>query len=483
MLKTQETICENHFRLSTKLTAISDDISILVRDTERARRQHRDVGQRYEKALVEAENSCERARARFDVAAEDYERVNLVKQGDSARATDTSIGVAANKRTLGMSFARGTFFKNKNPQQILRHEDEFRLKKGNAHEALRGEAQVTQSLRKDYYGQHLPHVLRGLKDALDELDAGLQFQLVRYAFLQESAVLSDGMAVNPLGDKSSVPALRDLAGSINNGADFNEFMQSYEIARSKSEYKGPHRINPYDDATLTNLMHQTTLTPSGEPPIAHAVFGVDLETQLLRDKVEVPPVLEICADAVERIGLQNTGIYRLSGTTSRVQKLKAKFDADWSSVDVMSDEAIQDINIVAGCLKLWFRELPEPLLTFQLYPAFIEAAKIENDFVRQVRLHEQVNELPDANYATLRFLMAHLDRVRAQESVNQMTAHNLAIVFGPTLLRPPNEAVLADMSSKSGGPVHLQDMGYQCKAIETIILKYKDIFVEGDEDK
>ncbi|CCV00241.1 unnamed protein product [Malassezia sympodialis ATCC 42132] len=482
MLKNQDAVSENHFRFATKLTAISDDIAMLVRDAEQARRQHRDQGFRYEKALLDAEANVDKARARFDTAAEELERVMLVKQGDAARAADMTLGTLGNKRTLPMPFAKGSLFKNKNPQQILRHEEEFRLKKNNAHETLRGESQSTESVRQEYFQQQLPQILRAFKESLDEIDTGLQFQLMRYAFLYESIVLSDGLLVNPLGSKSSLPGLRDGVASINNAADFKDFMQNYELARRGKDIRGPHRHNPYDEATLGQIMHQSTLAgrPADDPAHSRAVFGVDLETQLLRDGVEVPPVLEICADAIERVGIQNMGIYRLSGTTSRVQKLKAKFDHDWSTVDLLSDEAIQDINIVAGCLKLWFRELPEPLLTYQLYPAFIEASKIENEYLRQVRLHEQVNELPDANYATLRFLMAHLDRIRAHESENQMTAHNLAIVFGPTLLRSPNEAQVAGASG--GNPAYLQEMTYQCVAIETILDKYRDIFVEADEE-
>lgn len=488
MLHAQESLSENHFRFATKLTAISDDLAMLVRDSERQRRQHREMGHRLEKSLLDAESNVERARMRFDIAAEDLERVFLVKQGDTQRAADMSIGAAASKRTLGMSFTKGGLFKNKNPQQILRHEDEFRTKKNTAHEMLRTEAQQAQTVRQEYFSQHLPHILRSLRDTLNELDTGLQFQLMRFAFLYESIVLSDGMAVNPLNEKSTTNGLRDSASAIDNGADFKDFLQSYELAHGK-DFKGPRRFNPYDEQTLTNLMYQTTLTWPGSGGdegamsggSAHAIFGVDLTTQLIRDNVEVPPILEICADAIERVGIQNMGIYRLSGTTSRVQKLKAKFDADWSSVDLMSDEALSDINIVAGCLKLWFRELPEPLFTHALYPAFIEAAKVENDYMRQIRLHEQVNELPDANYATLRFLMAHLDRVRSQESVNQMSAHNLAIVFGPTLLSPPHDVIASDAAA--GGPVHLQDMSHQCLVVETILLKYRDIFVDSEEEK
>lgn len=75
--------------------------------------------------------------------------------------------------------------------------------------------------------------------------------------------------------------------------------------------------------------------------------------------------------------------------------------------------------------------------------------------------------------------MTHLDRVRAHEADNQMSAHNLAIVFGPTLLRSPHEAQMA--STGASGAVFLPDMGLQCKAVETILLKYRDIFVESDE--
>jgi hypothetical protein len=94
----------------------------------------------------------------------------------------------------------------------------------------------------------------------------------------------------------------------------------------------------------------------------------------------------------------------------------------------MSDEWSGDINVVASVLKQWFRELPEPLLTHALYQGFIDAAReyyawerswlfadtasigYDNDRLRHIRLHEQVNELPDANYATLKYFMGHLDK-------------------------------------------------------------------------
>lgn len=136
----------------------------------------------------------------------------------------------------------------------------------------------------------------------------------------------------------------------------------------------------------------------------------------------------------------------------------------------MSEENLQDINDITGVLKLWFRELPDPLMTYDLYHGFVDAAsastplaaqsltaraEIENDRLRHIRLHERVNELPDANYATLKHLMGHLAKVADNGEVNQMRASNLAIVFGPTLFRPPPDQQGAALS----------DMTWQCRAV------------------
>ena len=92
--------------------------------------------------------------------------------------------------------------------------------------------------------------------------------------------------------------------------------------------------------------------------------------------------------------------------------------------------------------------------------------------MRHIRLHERINELPDANYATCKYFLGHLDKVRQHESNNSMSRSNLAIVFGPTLLGPPPEEAAAV----------LQDMQWQCKAIETILEHYAEIFIDADEE-
>jgi len=84
--------------------------------------------------------------------------------------------------------------------------------------------------------------------------------------------------------------------------------------------------------------------------------------------------------------------------------------SDCASVDLSTEENCGDINSVASVLKSWFRDLPEPLLTRKLYPEFIKAVGIEDPAVQLMTLHEVTNQLPDPNYATLKFLMCHLHR-------------------------------------------------------------------------
>lgn len=115
---------------------------------------------------------------------------------------------------------------------------------------------------------------------------------------------------------------------------------------------------------------------------------------MTRDNVEVPPIMQKCCEAIEKYGIQSQGIYRLSGTTSKVANLKLKLDRgqsfyyyfagshnlisfviiDLEAVDLNAPEWAGDINNVASVMKMWLRELPEPLMTQSLHQGFIEGA-------------------------------------------------------------------------------------------------------------
>lgn len=558
ILASHEPLAESRLRLAQRLNEMSDELTTLVKEIDRSRKGAKETGTRLERNLLDAESGVEKAKSRFDSAAEELERILLLKSGESGKGGDLAASHAASGsisgsagghgggtssggqnlahkgRSLGKAMTKGgmLFKNNKNPQQLQRQEDDVRLRTSQLSDTFRREVLQTQQMRQEFFALQLPRILRSLKESAEEIDNGLQYHLSRYAYLYESTVLADGMTISPQGaaaTQDGAVGLKHAAESIDNRSDFRTYMQNYQVLHAR-DYKGPRREGPYSEGFLpSNASGGSHVNGLGSTPSQGSqnqngaqsasrrpIFGVDLATQMARDNLEVPAILEKCGAAVEAFGRENMGIYRLSGTTSKVQRLKAKFDTDWEAVDLFDDaEALSDINIVSGCLKLWFRELPEPLLTWELYRGFIEAAKVENDRLRHIRLHEVVNQLPDANYSTLKALMGHLDRIRAAESLNQMSASNIAIVFGPTLLGPPppgmvfegqsaaseadessqfhsrngdttgaaaaDESVSAAVASGAPGSSALADMAFQSKAVETILIHYRDIFLEDDE--
>ena len=160
--------------------------------------------------------------------------------------------------------------------------------------------------------------------------------------------------------------------------------------------------------------------------------------------------------------------------SSKVANLKQRLDKDLDSVDLDAPEWSGDINTVASVLKMWLRELPDPLLTNNLHQGFIDAAKIENDRLRHIRLHERVNDLPDPNYSTLKYFLGHLHRINQLADENSMSMQNLAIVFGPTLFGQ-------NLPSNGHEAGAMADAPFQNQAIETILNHYTDIFIDESE--
>nr|XP_057936326.1 rho GTPase-activating protein 32 isoform X2 [Doryrhamphus excisus] len=163
------------------------------------------------------------------------------------------------------------------------------------------------------------------------------------------------------------------------------------------------------------------------------VFGCDLGEHLHNSEHEVPQVVQSCAEFIEKRGVVD-GIYRLSGISSNIQKLRHEFDSE-QIPDLSRDVFRQDIHSVGSLCKLYFRELPNPLLTYQLYDKFSEAVSAATDEERLVKIHNVIQQLPPPHYRTLEYLMRHLSRLATFSSVTNMHTKNLAIVWAPNLLR------------------------------------------------
>ncbi|CAG8485999.1 740_t:CDS:10 [Paraglomus occultum] len=161
---------------------------------------------------------------------------------------------------------------------------------------------------------------------------------------------------------------------------------------------------------------------------ADLIFGGLLENSDGR----IPHIVENCIKIVDERGLQSVGLYRLSGNTATIQKLRKQVN-DGESINLYDEP---DINVITGLLKLYFRELANPLIPFEYYDMFIEAAKITDYNEKMYRLHSLIHSLPQVNFETLETLMRHLSRVTSYSEENKMEPPNLAIVFAPNLIRP-----------------------------------------------
>uniref|UniRef100_A0A8C7QCN2 Active breakpoint cluster region-related protein n=1 Tax=Oncorhynchus mykiss TaxID=8022 RepID=A0A8C7QCN2_ONCMY len=169
------------------------------------------------------------------------------------------------------------------------------------------------------------------------------------------------------------------------------------------------------------------------------VFGVKISIVTKRERSKVPYIVRQCIEEVEKRGIDEVGIYRISGVATDIQALKAAFDTNSKDILVMLSD--MDINAIAGTLKLYFRELPEPLLTDRLYPAFMEGIALSDPAAKENCMMHLLRSLPDPNLITFLSLLEHLKRVADKEPINKMSLHNLGTVFGPTLLRPSESEV------------------------------------------
>ncbi|MGH0136384.1 UNVERIFIED_CONTAM: hypothetical protein FKN15_040816 [Acipenser sinensis] len=163
-------------------------------------------------------------------------------------------------------------------------------------------------------------------------------------------------------------------------------------------------------------------------------WQVQFPVVLRRERSKVPYIVRQCIEEVEKRGIEEVGIYRISGVATDIQTLKAVFDTNTKDILVMLSE--MDINAIAGTLKLYFRELPEPLLTDRLYLAFMEGIALSDPAAKENCMMHLLRSLPEPNLITFLSLLEHLKRVAEKEPINKMSLHNLGTVFGPTLLRP-----------------------------------------------
>uniref|UniRef100_A0A8C9YQ88 Rho GTPase-activating protein 29 n=1 Tax=Sander lucioperca TaxID=283035 RepID=A0A8C9YQ88_SANLU len=219
------------------------------------------------------------------------------------------------------------------------------------------------------------------------------------------------------------------------------------------------------------------------------LFGIDFTQAAKNSPDGIPFIIKKCTSEIECRALNIKGIYRVNGAKSRVEKLCQAFENGKDLVE-LSDLSPHDISNV---LKLYLRQLPEPLILYRYYNDIIGLAKeCQRVIVEEAdkpqsthavekggtsiqlnrvifKIRDLLRQLPTTNYRTLRFLIAHLNRVTEQAEENKMTASNLGIIFGPTLIKPRQTDTEVSLSS-------LVDYPYQALMVELLVRHFQAVF-------
>ncbi|KAJ1665970.1 Rho GTPase-activating protein [Coemansia sp. RSA 1646] len=470
LVEVHETLASNRMKFSITLHEMSEYLNNYVKSKENVRRKLKDTEQRYQKAIEETEALLEKARSKYEIQSGEWEKL-LVKSGNSkteSGAPISSVGSVASasfshggsgpssmtaiSKTKNVGSAvSGIFSKHKGSTQesLERMGQEAGVKAKVANEAYKRLLNQTNAMRRDFYDVQLPKILASVMGLIEEVDQFLKFSLGKYAYTYESAVLADAITLKPIdtsGEGAAAPiGMVEMVGGIDTKTDLDAYLQI--TARSGG------RINrasiPYKEYEMST---RAKLYANPKP-----IFGVPLDVQLSRDKHPVPMILAKCADAVEAFGLQNEGIYRQSGQSSQVNKLRNEFDLDAEHVDLRSNAYVGDINTIASVLKMYLRELPGGLIPPSQRTAmlsFFPASEPDNappeitayshgddelELAQKISgLAEAIRNMPVANRNTVAYLFAHLDKVQAFQEFNMMNSENLGIVFGPTIAPPGN---------------------------------------------
>ncbi|KAG0352615.1 hypothetical protein BG005_007958 [Podila minutissima] len=174
--------------------------------------------------------------------------------------------------------------------------------------------------------------------------------------------------------------------------------------------------------------------------VPESVFGTNLADYVRRYRNPIPLVIVKCADAIDRSGLRREGIYRVSGRHAQIMNLKKLFELNEETVDLTDPAYSEDVASIAAVLKIYLRELPEPLFPFPLNERSTYSANQDPS----ARLHElkiRLKRLPDCNIDTLQYLIQHLRRIYENVEFNKMSLENLSMIFTPAVFHDFNSAM------------------------------------------
>jgi SLIT-ROBO Rho GTPase activating protein len=197
---------------------------------------------------------------------------------------------------------------------------------------------------------------------------------------------------------------------------------------------------------------------SGRPKL----FGGSLEEYIEATGEEIPLILRSCIRIINQHGLHHQGIFRISGSQVEISNFKEWFERGEDPLSEQTDAP--DINSIAGVFKLYLRELREPLFPTIYFDHFITLAQHESKQEVVTGIRRFLQTLPRSVVCVMRYLFAFLNHLSEYSDENMMSAYNLAICFGPTLMRAPEDKDQVQYQNQVNA------------LIENMIVYHEDIF-------
>ncbi|XP_069979084.1 unconventional myosin-IXb [Penaeus vannamei] len=211
------------------------------------------------------------------------------------------------------------------------------------------------------------------------------------------------------------------------------------------------------DAKCSHEGPKPVVVATGTPPTRNRVFSVPLEN-LVKPGEKIPGVIDRLITSIELYGLYTEGLYRKSGAATKVRSVKAHIERDADNVDFTDTP----VHVLATIVKSFFRDLPEPLLTFDCYDPLLHATELQDPDDQLQTILNIVKGLPKLNFDLLERLIFHMVRVALLEEHNRMSCNALAIVFAPCILRSQRSQTVQDS---------LNDIAKQTSVVEIIIAR------------
>ncbi|KAI9298910.1 RhoGAP-domain-containing protein [Neoconidiobolus thromboides FSU 785] len=451
ILKLHEEIAKSKIRLASHTYSIAEELAYVAKEKDTLRKMQRETGTKIKKTLMDGEYNLEKIKGRYLQATETWEKAILTRIEQSQMELEQPIQnqIPSKPHNPIMEAINNIFTQPRSVDSLKKAEEEAKTKAVNAKRLYSQNVNVLNHIKHEYYNQQLPDLIKESVSCVEESDKACKVYLDLFA----NRSMAGYSEVNNL-IANEEKGLNKLIQKIDFHQDNLEYFAKF--LKNQPANRDPFSMLDYSMSPLA----QSALNPK-------VVYGVDLIKLAERDNLDIPIMVEKCISYIEDKGITFEGIYRRSGASTKINRLKELFNLNSENVDLENLEIAQDVDSVTGALKLFLRELPNATVPSNYWSQFYTAYKLENSsHEEKVYAYLQaINNLPVPHMNLLRKLVMHLKKVSQYENENKMTVSNLAIVFGPTLFEPAYNSNA------------VETMGFQC-GVTMDLLNFEELLFE-----